>query len=427
MAGLKLKVNVTKQSGWKRILEIDVPQDLVDQEFQQTYLKFQKEARVPGFRPGKAPLEMIKSRFKEVAREEVLESLLNSSYRQALEETKLQPLGLPQVKEVQFSPGSNLTFKAEIEIQPEIEVKEYKKLKLVRQIDPVRDQEVDDAILYLRERNAQLRPVEREIKEKDFVVVDLEEYFRQNSKPASQKYENQLMEIEPELMLKKFQEALVGSKIGDEKSFQTEYPKEHANKRLAGQKVAYKLKVKEVKEKLLPALDDSFAKAQGDYQTLLELRLKIRESLEKRHQEQSQKELETQAIAKILEKNSFPVPEALLNTYLDYLIEDLKKRYPDLDEKEIREKNRKSGEEKIRWEYIFHQLALKEKVAITEADLQARIKNFASAYNLPLDKAQEYLVQTKQVERMKESILEEKVLELVLSQAEIKEERMERK
>jgi len=427
LAGLKLKVNVTKQSGWKRILEIDVPQDLVDQEFQQTYLKFQKEARVPGFRPGKAPLEMIKSRFKEVAREEVLESLLNSSYRQALEETKLQPLGLPQVKEVQFSPGSNLTFKAEIEIQPEIEVKEYKKLKLVRQIDPVRDQEVDDAILYLRERNAQLRPVEREIKEKDFVVVDLEEYFRQNSKPASQKYENQLMEIEPELMLKKFQEALVGSKIGDEKSFQTEYPKEHANKRLAGQKVAYKLKVKEVKEKLLPALDDSFAKAQGDYQTLLELRLKIRESLEKRHQEQSQKELETQAIAKILEKNSFPVPEALLNTYLDYLIEDLKKRYPDLDEKEIREKNRKSGEEKIRWEYIFHQLALKEKVAITEADLQARIKNFASAYNLPLDKAQEYLVQTKQVERMKESILEEKVLELVLSQAEIKEERMERK
>ena len=427
MAGLKLKVNVTKQSGWKRILEIDVPQDLVDQEFQQTYLKFQKEARVPGFRPGKAPLEMIKSRFKEVAREEVLESLLNSSYRQALEETKLQPLGLPQVKEVQFSPGSNLTFKAEIEIQPEIEVKEYKKLKLVRQIDPVRDQEVDDAILYLRERNAQLRPVEREIKEKDFVVVDLEEYFRQNSKPASQKYENQLMEIEPELMLKEFQEALVGSKIGDEKSFQTEYPKEHANKRLAGQKVAYKLKVKEVKEKLLPALDDSFAKAQGDYQTLLELRLKIRESLEKRHQEQSQKELETQAIAKILEKNSFPVPEALLNTYLDYLIEDLKKRYPDLDEKEIREKNRKSGEEKIRWEYIFHQLALKEKVAITEADLQARIKNFASAYNLPLDKAQEYLVQTKQVERMKESILEEKVLELVLSQAEIKEERMERK
>ena len=427
MAGLKLKVNVTKQSGWKRILEIDVPQDLVDQEFQQTYLKFQKEARVPGFRPGKAPLEMIKSRLKEVAREEVLESLLNSSYRQALEETKLQPLGLPRVKEVQFSPGSNLTFKAEIEIQPEIEVKEYKKLKLVRQIDPVRDQEVDDAILYLRERNAQLRPVEREIKEKDFVVVDLEERFHQNSKPSSQKYENQLMEIEPELMLKEFQEALVGSKIGDEKSFQTEYPKEHANKRLAGQKVAYKLKVKEVKEKLLPALDDSFAKAQGDYQTLLELRLKIRESLEKKHQEQSQKELETQAITKILEKNSFPVPEALLNTYLDYLIEDLKKRYPDLDEKEIREKNRKSGEEKIRWEYIFHQLALKEKVAITEADLQARIKNFATAYNLALDKAQEYLVQTKQVERMKESILEEKVLELVLSQAEIKEERMERK
>ena len=330
-----MKVNIAKGEGWKRTLEVEVPPDLIEKEFEKTYLKLQKEAHLPGFRPGKAPLDLIKSRFKEAASDEVVESLLNSSYRQVLEETKLQPLSLPKVKDVKFEPGSSLSYKAEIEIQPEIEVQDYKKLKLVRKVRPVEDKEVDSTVQFLRDRNAELRPVEREIRARDFVVADLEEHFRENGKPASQKYESQLLEIEPELMLKQFQEALVGSKIGEEKNFSVEYPVEHANKRLAGQKAGYKVKVKEVKEKILPDLDDNFAKAQGDYQTLLELRLKIRESLEKRHFEDSQKELESAAIGKIVEKNSFPVPETLINSYLDYLTEELKKRYPDVEEKEI--------------------------------------------------------------------------------------------
>ena len=421
-----MKVNVTKGEDWKRILEIEVPPDLIEQEFEKTYLNIQKEAKLPGFRPGKAPLDLIKTKFKEAAKEEVIESLLNSSYRQALEETKLQPLTYPKVKDVKFEPGTVLSYKAEIEIQPEIEVKDYRKLKLVRRIQPVEDKEVDNAVQFLRDRNAELRPVEREVHEKDFVIVDLEEHYRTNGKPANQRYENQLLEIDPELMLKQFQEALVGAKIGEEKNFSVEYPAEHANKRLAGQKVGYKVKIKEIKEKILPVLDDNFAKAQGDYQTLLELRLKIRESLEKRHLEDSQKEVESRAISKIVEKNNFPVPETLINSYLDYLTEEMKKRYPELDQKEIREKNKKGAEERIKWEYIFHRLAEKDNITVTEPDLENRVKAFASAYNLPLDKAREYLAQTKQIEKFKESILEEKVLELVLSQAEIKEERKDK-
>jgi len=424
--GLNLKVSVTKGEGWKRTLEVEVPPDLIEQEFERAFVKIQKEAKLPGFRPGKVPLDLIKTRFKEAAQEEVIESLLNSSYRQALEETKLQPLTFPRVKDVKFEPGISLSYQAEIEIQPEIEVKDYKKLKLVRQVQPVEDKEVDNAVQFLRERNAELRPVEREIREKDFVVVDLEEFFRQNGKPANQRYENQLLEIDPELMLKQFQEALVGAKIGEDKNFSVEYPAEHANKRLAGQKVGYRVKIKEVKEKILPFLDDNFAKAQGDYQTLLELRLKIRESLEKRHFEDSQKEVESQAISKIVEKNNFPVPESLMNSYLNYLTEEMKKRYPETDEKEIREKNRKGAEKRIRWEYIFHQLAEKESITVTEQDVENRVKAFGSAYNLAPDKAKEYLTQTKQMEKMKESILEEKVLEKVLSFSEIKEERKDK-
>jgi len=421
-----VKVNVKTQEGWKKVLEIEVPKEKVSEEFEQVFLKLQKEAKVPGFRPGKVPLELVKTRFKDAASEEVLESLLNSSYRQAIEETKLNPVSNPKVKDVNFPADGPLSFKAEVEVQPEIEVKDYKKLILSRRFYPVQDKEMDDAVLYLRERNAELRPVEREIREKDFVVADVVEHFTQNGKPTSQKYDNQLLEIEPELMLKEFKEALLGAKMGAEKSFTTVYPQEHANKRLAGQKVSYKLKVKEVKEKNLPDVDDHFAKAQGDYQTLLELRLKVRESLEKRHQEETTKELESQIIAKIVEENSFTVPEGMLNSYLDYLVEDLKKRYPELEEKEIREKNRKAGEDRIRWEFIYHKIADAERITVKPEDVEERIKNFAAAYNLPLDKAQEYLAQTKQMERMAESILEEKVLDWLISQAEIKEERKDK-
>lgn len=421
-----MKVNVLKGEGWKRTLEVEVPPDLIEKEFEKTFLKIQKEASLPGFRPGKVPLELIKARFKEAAEEQVIESLLNYAYGLALKQANLMPLSIPKVKDVKFDRDTGFYFKAEIEIQPEIEVRDYKKLKLVRRIRPVEDEEVDDTVQFLRDRNAELRPVEREIREKDFVVVDLAEHYRENGKPASQKYENQLLEIEPELLLKEFQTALVGAKIGEEKNFSVDYPAEHANKRLAGQKVGYKVVIKEIKEKILPFLDDNFAKAQGDYQTLLELRLKIRESLEKRHLEDSQKELESEAISKIVEKNSFPVPETLVSSYLDYLTEELKKRYPDVEEKEIREKNIKGAEERIKWEYIFHKLAEKEQVTVTEQDLENRVKTFASAYNLPQDKASEYLVQTKQIDKIKESILEEKVLEKVLSLAEIKEERKDK-
>jgi trigger factor len=422
-----LKVNVTKGDNWKRILEVEVPQDSIQQELDKTFLKFQKQANLPGFRPGKAPLEMIKTRFKDAATEEVMESLLNSSYRQALEESRLQPLGLPKVKDIQFSAGSSLTYKAEVEVQPEIAVKDYKGLRLIRRILPVGDHEVEEAVNYLRERNAELKPVEREAREKDFVVADLEEHYREKGKPASQKYDNQLLEVDAELLQKEFMEALLGAKMGEEKNFQVEYSAEHSNRRLAGQKVGYRLKVKEIKEKILLPLDDAFAKAQGDYQTLLELKLKIRESLEKKHQQDSQRELESQSIARLVESNRFPVPESLINSYLNYLAEDLKKRYPELEETEIKEKNRKGAEDRIRWEYIYHQLAKQENISADDQDLEERVKAFAANYNLPVDKAREYLNQTKQIDKLKESILEEKVLGSLLSQAQIKEERTERK
>src|SRR3990172_6995885 len=349
-----MKINVTNQDGWKRVLDIELPKDKVAAEFDSTYKKYQSKAKIPGFRPGKAPLEVVKSHYKDQIFGDVLESLLVQGYQEALDQTQLRPIGSPVVKDIQFEPGLPLKFTAEVEVQPEITVKDYKGIPLVKKVEEVKDEQVDQTVEYLRERNAELRPVEREAREKDIVIVDFEESYTEKNQIKKEKFENQILELSEKTLLKDFLTNLAGVKIGQEKSFEITYPENYPNASLAGQKVSYKVKVKEIKEKILPFLNDDFAKSVGNFQTLLELRLKVRENI--------QKSLEQEA-----------------------------------EEKEIRERNKAGGLARIKWEFIFHQIAKQEKIQISQADIDERIKQFASAYNLPEDQARQYLASEKRI------------------------------
>lgn len=417
-----MKVNVTNQDGWKRVLDIELPKDKVEAEFDSTYKKYQSKAKISGFRPGKAPLEVVKSHYKEQIFGDVLESLLVRGYQEALDQTQLRPIGSPVVKDIQFEPGLPLKFTAEVEVQPEITVKDYKEILLVKKVEEVKDEQVDQTVEYLREKNAELRPVEREAREKDIVIVDFEESFLENNQIKKEKFENQMLELSEKTLLKDFLTNLVGLKIGEEKSFEITYPDNYPNPSLAGQKVSYKVKVKEIKEKILPFLNDDFAKSVGNFQTLLELRLKVRENIQKSLEQEAEKELKNELAAKIVEKNDFTVPEVMLNSYLDYVVQEVKRRHPEADDKEIRERNKAGGLARIKWEFIFHQIAKQEKIQVSQADIDERIKQFASAYNLPEDQARQYLSSEKRIRDLQDSIIEEKVLDLLLKEAKIKEE-----
>ncbi|EQB64137.1 MAG: hypothetical protein RBG1_1C00001G1716 [candidate division Zixibacteria bacterium RBG-1] len=418
-----MKINVTNQDGWKRVLDIELPKDKVAAEFDSTYKKYQSKAKISGFRPGKAPLEVVKSHYKDQIFGDVLESLLVQGYQEALDQTQLRPIGSPVVKDIQFEPGLPLKFTAEVEVQPEITVKDYKAIPLVKKVEEVKDEQVDQTIEYLREKNAELRPVEREAREKDIVIVDFEESYTEKNQIKKEKFENQMLELSEKTLLKDFLTNLAGLKIGEEKSFEITYPDSYPNPGLAGQKVSYKVKVKEIKEKILPFLNDDFAKSVGNFQTLLELRLKVRENIQKSLEQEAEKELKNQLAAKIVEKNDFSVPGVMLNSYLDYVVQEVKRRHPEADEKEIRERNKAGGLARIKWEFIFHQIAKQEKIQISQADIDERIKQFASAYNLPEDQARQYLSSEKRIRDLQDSIIEEKVLDLLLKEAKIKEEK----
>ena len=418
-----MKVNVTQDKAWKRILEIEIPVEKVKGEFDSVYQEYQKKAKVPGFRAGKAPLELIKSKYKDAVTKDVLESLLPQAYQEAVKESNLTPLTFPLLKDVEFQEGLPLKFKALIEVRPEIEVKDYKGLQLKKKIIQITEEHVQNAVNYLREKNAELHSVEREAKDEDFLIVDLEEISEDSNKPRT-KNENQQIWLRKEGLLTEFYRGFLGAKTGEEKEIEAIYPKDYFEKSLAGKVVRYKAKIKEIKEKILPEINDDFAKSLGEYKNLGELKDKIKQDLEKQAQQDTERDLHGQVIKQVVEKNSFEVPESLLKLYLDSVMEDFKRTYKKVDEEKIRENYRELGLSHIRWEFILHEIAKIEKIEVAKEDKDKWIENFARANSLELKKAKEYLAQSKKIKDVDETILENKVIEFILSHSQVKEERV---
>ena len=413
-----LKVSVTEEKAWRRILEIELSQEKVDEEFDVVYDKYKNDSKIPGFRKGKAPMDLVKLRFKDIVAKEVLESLVPKAYEDAVKEANLSPISLPVVKHIEFQQGMPLKFKAEIDVKPEIELKEYKGIELVKKIREITEEDVNRSLNYLREDFAELHPVEREAKFYDHLIVDLVK----NQEGKDDKLENQDIFLDPHNMIKEFQDALISAKAGDEKEIEVNYHSDFHNKKLAGKNVKYTIKVKQIKEKILPKVNDDLAKMAGGYKDLAELKTKIKEGLTKKAVADSENILRNELINQIVKLNFFEVPETVLNFYLDSLIEDLKKKYQNVDEAKIREEYKEIGSAHIRWDYLFHQIAEKEKIEIAKEEIEKWAEKFTQDYKMEKEKAEELLGTPQNIKRIRENILEDKVIDLLLKDAVIKEE-----
>ena len=414
----KLNVDLREGKGWKRTLDIEVPKETVDVEFKAAYQKYKNLSKIPGFRKGKAPMHLVKLRYQKEIEEEVLESLVPKAYEDAVKETDLSPISLPAVKEIQFQEGSPLRFKAEIEIKPEVEVKGYTGLEVVKRVKEITDKDIDQSLSYLREDFAELHPVQREAKFYDHLVVDLTKY----QEGKEDKLKNHELFLDPHNMIKEFQEALINAKAGEKKEFEVDYAPTFHNKKLAGKKVAYQINIKEVKEKVLPEANDDFAKTVGGYKTLAELKGEIKEGLIKKAQRDAETEVKNELINQLIKRNAFDVPETLLDFYMDSLIKDLKRKYQKVDEKKIRKEYQDIAIGHIRWDFIFHQIAEKENIQVNKEEIETWLEDFARDYKMKTEEAKRLLENPSQTKRIKEDLLEKNVLNFLLQNAKIKEE-----
>ncbi len=267
-----MKVSVTELEQGKKQLQVEVPPEMLQKEMEPFYRKYQRTVQLPGFRKGKVPLEMLKkSYYGHLIKEEALGEILPKLYQKATKIGKVKPISAADIEQVDYEEGKPLRFAASVEVEPEIEVKDYKGLEVVKQVRQVSDDDVETRIQQLRMENSVERVVERPAKEGDLLLIDLQKLDKTGVPIVGDKLENELVELTGKSL-----KELPGISKGEERKVVFTYPKDHPNTDLAGTQTSYLVTVKEIRERELPALDSEFAKDVSDCSTVEELREKVR-------------------------------------------------------------------------------------------------------------------------------------------------------
>jgi trigger factor len=415
-----LKVTLKEGQAWARILEIEIPLEAVKEKHDSVSEEYRHKARIPGFRPGKAPMAMVRQRYASDIRNDVLEKLLPEAYEQALIQEQLVPLNVPKLSDISFEEGQPLKFKAEFEVRPKIELKKYTGFRIEKKAPVIGEKEVDEAMDDLRRKLGEYRPVQRPSANGDLIIVDLINKHDKLGMLKEKKLENVEIELGNKEVLEEFQRGLMGVRIGEMKDISVKYPDDYYDAKLAGDQILYMVIVKEIKEQVLPELNDEFAARVSKSKTLTELRQKMKENLEKHAQEDATSQLKNDVIKRVIEANMFDAPVSLLDEYLANVVADYKKRYPNVDEPSIKSQYRRVGENLIRWSYLYYEISRAEKIKVEPEDRKRWVENFAKAYNMTEEAAREALGKSKKIQEIDESILEEKVLDFIINNSEIK-------
>lgn len=425
-----MAVELIDISECKKNLDIEIPMDAVDQQIAGVAREFARRARVPGFRPGKAPLNVVKARYRDEIRSEVLQHLLPKYFSEAAKERELDLVGAPHFEKIDYVEGQPLRFKAVFEVYPQLNITNYEGISAEEISTAVDDSEIDAALGRLQEDFSELTPVEenREIRLGDFAQITLEGTIVGSEKPTISG-EKATCEIGGRTTLQEFTDNLKGARAGEERAFQVSYRGDSPEKSLAGKTIDYKVKVEALQEKKVPDINDEFAQGLGDYKTLDELKAKIRQDLEKNKQE-SAEELKRERILQWLEdNNTFEVPDTLveiqLDTRLRRLVRDLARRginpqRLDVDWGKIRQEQHQHAIRDVKGSLILEYISEREDIQASDDEVEAEIKKIAEQTKRSTESVRHALSHDQGLGRIKGQIRNRKTLDLLAERSHIK-------
>ena len=390
---------------------MEVPAERVEEEFGSVYNSYRKRLSVPGFRKGKAPLSVLQARFGPKIESEVLGKLLPLAYKEATQQEQLTPIASPQVSEVEFKRGEPLRFKAVVEVKPEPQLGDYRGLRVTKRLRAITDKDVAEALANLRWERAILTPVDRGAEKGDLLNIGLRE-----EGGAEEELEVDLGEGK---LLPQFESQLVGMTKGEEREVDVDYPATYPDARYRGRRVRFLVRVMEVKERKLPELDEEFLAEVGNFRNLEELQERIRADLQAQAEVAAQKELKEEILDRLIEGASLEVPEPMVKTYLDYLVNQAKKGNKSVDEEEIRERYRPQAIREITASLILEEIAKREGIETSPEEVRERVKGVARRYNMGEDEAKDWLVKTDQMKGLVQGLREEKVFDFLISEGKI--------
>jgi trigger factor len=412
----------------RRELELEIPVEEVSKSSEKVAKEFAKIARVPGFRPGKAPISLIKRRFAEEIKSEVLQNLVPETVEKAVAEQKLSPISQPQVDKLEFNEGQPVKFRASFDVLPEFTLAGYKSLEIEMPEMTITDEDVTKALAETQQRAAAFAPVEgRAVENDDFVQVKLHGTTEGGGEPLQA--ESVLCHVGAEETMEPFNENLRGANVGDHKDFDVNYPADYPDAKLAGKLFHYSVDVLGIKTKKLPELNDDFAKDVSDATTLDELKTKIRESLEheKNHR---QKELQREkVIGELVKLHDFPVPESLVEHQMDVRLERVVRslaqqgvdpRAVNVDWVSLRRRQEERAKEDVKAELVIDRIATEEKIEVTDEELEHEIEHLASHSGESAEAVRARLTKQEALDRMKAKLRSDKTIDWLAQNASVK-------
>ena len=377
--------------GCKHEIEITVPVDEIARETDRVVAGIQQKAKLPGFRPGKAPASLIRAKFSKQVRDDVLENLLPKYFRQKMEEEHLEVVGRPNVKDVHFHEGEPLRFKAEFEVAPEIELGDYRGVTVHYSEPEVTEEDIAKRLDEIREQKSQMVNVEpRPVADGDYAVVTLDSLSGVDQ-PIHQD-EVVLHVGDPDTMAG-FSDALRGMSPEEEKEFEVTYPEDFGQERLAGKTVRFHAKLTTIRTKELPELNDEFAQDLGDYQTLNDLREAVRKAIFHEREYASQQKAKNQLIDKLIETHEFPVPEAYIERQIEAQLENqfrgLAERGIDpttlkIDWAKLKEAQRPKALHDVKASLLVDKIAEREAIAPTNDEVDVEVQRIAKQQREPV-------------------------------------------
>ena len=413
----------------KREIEIRIPSEEVSRETDARILKYQKLARIPGFRQGHAPPSIIRQRFSQDIQNDVIDALVPKYFRKETDRLGLIPISQPRVSDLHAHAGEAMHFKASFEVMPEVKVEGYKELRAEHPEISVSDEEVEQSLKGLQEQKAAFAPVEgRAIADGDYAQASLDGTPKQDeagTKPVHM--DDVLVEIGGKNTMPEFTQNLRGVTAGEERTFDVVYPEDFSDERLKGKTFTYRVKVNAIKQKNLPELNDDFAKELGEFSTLDDVRQRIREGMEHERRHEAERAAKDKLLAELIRRNEFEVPEALVERQIDVRLErglralaaqglkaeDMKK----MDLPRLRAGQRDQALGEVKAALLLDKIADEEKIEVADDEINREIEALATQTNQAPDAIRARLTRDGALDRIRNRIRNEKALDLLYRQS----------
>jgi trigger factor len=426
------KENASKESATKREIEVEIPVADVNRQTDTLIQKYQKMARIPGFRRGHVPASIIRQRFSEEIKTDMVEALIPRFFRQEAERLSLHPVSQPRVTDLHLHEGEPLRFKAAFEVLPEIRLEGYKELRADKPEIAVSEADVEQSLGDVRERHATFNPIEgRGLADGDFAQVSLDGNPKtgvgttEDGQPVHM--DEVLVEIAGQNTMPEFTENLRGTSPGDERTFDVRYPEDTQDKRLAGKTFTYVVKVQAIKQKSLPELNEEFAKQLGEFQTIDDVRKTIREQMESERKQQAEHEAKDKLVGELIQRNEFEVPESLIEQQIDIRLERglralaaqglTAEQMKKMDLPRLRAGQRDQAVHDVKAALLLERVAEEENIHVSDEELSQELEALAKQSKQTSEAVRARLTRDGGLDRIRTRIRNEKTLEFLYHQS----------